>query len=96
MSVLTDFAKKHRKEGAKIRSAIIATDNTYLKAGLSVCGLTENKDYTITHYDDEMPPEMQALFMGVRPEIKHMYCLFDGPFEAPALNRNKRRKLIHS
>lgn len=93
MSVLTDFAKNHKKEGAKIRSAITATDNAYLKAGLSICGLMENRDYTMTHYDEEMPVEMQALFRGIRPEIKHMYCLFDGPFEAPALRKIKQLSL---
>ncbi len=93
MSALTDFARNHEKKGAKIRSAIIATDNAYLKAGLSVCGLVENKDYTITHYDEEMPEEMQVLFMGIRHEIKHMYCLFDGPFDAPVLKNIRRLAL---
>lgn len=96
MSALTEFAKQHKKEGRKIRSAIIATDNSYLKTGLAICGLTENKDYTIIHYDDEMPEEMQMLFTGIRPEIKHMYCLFDGPFEIHELKQIKKLSLNDS
>lgn len=93
MSALRELVSSNRKDGTKIRSCIISTDNAYLKAGLSLCGLLENRDYTITHYDEEMPAEMQELFHGIRPEIRHMYCLFDGPFEQHALRTIKRYSL---
>lgn len=93
MSALREFVSNQRKDGTKIRSCIIATDNSYLKTGLSLCGLLENRDYTITHYDTEMPEDMQTLFHGIRPEIRHIYCLFDGPFEQQALRTIKQYSL---
>jgi hypothetical protein len=79
MSKLKDYVETHRKLN-KYCSAVLSIDNNYLVAGLNVCGLKKNKDYTLVEYDDSMPKEMKSVFSNVGKDIRHMYSLFEGPF----------------